>query len=201
MGIAARTRLLVAALALAGAGAGALLLGSCSLPPQVSDVLFEPSPPPTPVVHVARRQPYVRPLPPTKYAEPVARPRVDWAARLAELPRDANDAPDWMQALSMKLIDPRPGIKEGAEEEAVLDITLELTPADMPDFKATFPHLAHTTLLVCDSCHVGIFQMQAGADPITMEKIAAGEYCGRCHGKVAFDVTTNCARCHLSMPK
>ena len=69
----------------------------------------------------------------------------------------------------------------------------------MPDFKVTYPHRIHTQLLACTTCHTGIFQMQAGADPITMEQIFAGEFCGRCHGKVAFDPTTACPRCHLGM--
>jgi hypothetical protein len=32
-----------------------------------------------------------------------------------------------------------------------------------------------------------------------MDKIFAGEYCGRCHGPVAFDPAAACARCHLGM--
>jgi len=36
-------------------------------------------------------------------------------------------------------------------------------------------------------------------DKITMAKIFAGEFCGRCHGKVAFNVPTGCPRCHPAL--
>jgi c(7)-type cytochrome triheme protein len=35
----------------------------------------------------------------------------------------------------------------------------------------------------------------ARLNAITMAKIQAGEYCGACHGKVAFPVEA-CGRCH-----
>ena len=39
----------------------------------------------------------------------------------------------------------------------------------------------------------------AGADPITMKGIKSGEFCGRCHGPVAFGTTgDDCDRCHPS---
>jgi len=191
-----------------------VLVAACSLPTRISEIVFEPSPPPQPVVHTPRRMPYVPPPPPPKIVPQEEKPRTNWAAKLAELPKDESGGTDWVQALSMKLIDPKarlepmPGAPKN-EMEAVaaedepqeLDLTLELVPPDMPDFKATYPHLPHTQILGCSNCHTSIFQMQAGADPITMEKILAGEYCGRCHGKVAFDPGTGCPRCHLSMPK
>jgi c(7)-type cytochrome triheme protein len=38
--------------------------------------------------------------------------------------------------------------------------------------------------------------MKRGANPISMVKIVNGEFCGRCHGRVAFPIS-NCARCHV----
>ncbi len=105
-------------------------------------------------------------------------------------------SPDWVKALQQGVIAPRPGIDPKAEDEAVFPLDVELVPPDAPAFKVVFPHEAHTTLLSCTTCHPGIFQMARGADPITMEKIYAGEYCGRCHGKVAFSIPTGCPRCH-----
>jgi c(7)-type cytochrome triheme protein len=129
------------------------------------------------------------------------KPRTDWAAELAKLPEHPNGGADWVGALNASIINPKPGLDEKAEPEPELDLNVELVPKDMPDFKVTYPHKIHTQLLACTSCHTEIFQMQAGADPITMEKIFAGEYCGRCHGKVAFDPTTACQRCHREMPQ
>jgi c(7)-type cytochrome triheme protein len=37
--------------------------------------------------------------------------------------------------------------------------------------------------------------MKQGANPVSMDRIIRGEYCGRCHGVVAFPFT-DCLRCH-----
>jgi c(7)-type cytochrome triheme protein len=177
--------------------AAGLLLDACSSWKPGGVALFEPIQS-KPVVHLPRHTLYVPP-PPKVIFVPYEKPRTDWSAELGKLPEHANGGTDWVGALNASLIDPKPGIDEKAEAEAELDLNVELVPKDMPDFKVTYPHKIHTQLLACTSCHTGIFQMQAGADPITMEKIFAGEYCGRCHGKVAFDPTTACPRCHLSM--
>jgi len=63
---------------------------------------------------------------------------------------------------------------------------------------ATFPHWVHRIQFRCYVCHEDIFQMKAGENPITMEAISAGKYCGTCHnGKIAFGVVfESCQRCH-----
>jgi c(7)-type cytochrome triheme protein len=111
----------------------------------------------------------------------------------------AAGGPDWAKALAEGVIVPRPGIDPKAEDEPVFPLDVELVPADAPTFKVVFPHQTHTAVLSCATCHPAIFQMAAGADPITMEKIFAGEYCGRCHGKVSFMPATACGRCHPVM--
>jgi c(7)-type cytochrome triheme protein len=58
-----------------------------------------------------------------------------------------------------------------------------------------FPHKAHTEWLDCSNCHDHIFKKKAGGNPVNMFAILAGEYCGRCHGAVAFPLT-ECRRCH-----
>jgi c(7)-type cytochrome triheme protein len=97
------------------------------------------------------------------------------------------------------VIAPRNGADDKAEEQPVFPLDVALVPAGNAAFKAVFPHGAHTAVLSCATCHPAIFQMAAGADPITMAKIYAGEYCGRCHGKVAFLPATACGRCHPVM--
>ncbi len=180
--------------------AGILVLGACSSPPPLVALLFEP------VVHKPlqphpRRPPYERPKPPPEVEVMPEVPQTDWLAQLQLLPKDATGATDWVRAQNENLIAPKPGLDPKAADEPELDLDIELVPKDMPDFKVLFPHKAHTRILVCTNCHTGIFQMEKGADAITMEKIFAGEFCGRCHGKVAFDVATGCARCHPAMPK
>lgn len=73
--------------------------------------------------------------------------------------------------------------KGGAEKE---------TPA------ALFPHWAHRIRFRCYVCHDAIFQMKAGANPVTMDAIMDGKSCGTCHdGKTAFAVGFDtCGRCH-----
>ena len=121
-----------------------------------------------------------------------------YAELAAALPKDAVGDPNWMAAARMGVIKPRPGPDPEAEEfpELPFDIILK---APVPGFDVTFPHAAHTYWLRCDSCHPAIFRMKAGSNPITMAKVLQGEYCGRCHGKVAFKPETSCSRCHLRL--
>ena len=106
--------------------------------------------------------------------------------------------PDWAKALTEGVIAPRSGIDPKAADQPVLPLDVELVPAAGDMFKVIFPHKTHTEWLQCPNCHTGIFQMAKGADPITMEKINAGQYCGVCHGKMAF-APTACGRCHPAL--
>jgi c(7)-type cytochrome triheme protein len=69
--------------------------------------------------------------------------------------------------------------------------TLDIPPA-------FFPHFVHRMQFKCYVCHDAIFVMKAGANPITMEAIQEGKFCGACHnGKRAFQATFDtCPRCH-----
>jgi len=182
-------------------------VSACTAPPQLVSILFEKVPPPgqevppEPVVRQPRRPPYQAPKPPPIVEMQEEAPRTDWAALLAQLPKETGGGTDWVRALNEKFIEPKPGLDPKAEDEPMLDLDVELIPKGAPDFKVAYPHKIHTQILACTNCHPAIFQMEKGADPITMEKIFAGEYCGRCHGKVAFDAVTGCPRCHLAMPK
>ncbi len=114
------------------------------------------------------------------------------------LPRTEGQA-DWTRALVEGVISPRGTLTaDKADPGYVLPMTLELVPETNPAMVASFAHEAHTQWLTCNNCHTGIFQMQRGATPMTMKKIFAGEYCGVCHGKVAFSLD-QCGRCHTPM--
>ena len=64
---------------------------------------------------------------------------------------------------------------------------------------ATFPHWVHRMQYKCSACHEETFKMKAGANPITMDMIQAGQSCGLCHnGKAAFESNFDtCQRCHF----
>ncbi|MDH3972962.1 MAG: hypothetical protein OEV42_01665 [Deltaproteobacteria bacterium] len=62
---------------------------------------------------------------------------------------------------------------------------------------AYFPHNIHTYWLDCKNCHPSIFPIKdSQLVRVSMTEIFKGEFCGKCHGKVAFPVT-DCGRCHL----
>jgi c(7)-type cytochrome triheme protein len=103
--------------------------------------------------------------------------------------------PDWDAAVRDGLLDPLPSIDPGVPGEPPLLLDVLFNP-NLSGLEVVFSHETHTYWLTCDGCHPSITVMQAGANPITMEKIFDGEYCGRCHGTVAFAVESDCSRCH-----
>jgi c(7)-type cytochrome triheme protein len=111
------------------------------------------------------------------------------------LPKDAMGNLDWDAAVRDGLLDPLPAIDPGASGMPPLPLDVPLG-RHMPGLEVVFSHKTHTYWLSCDGCHPSIFEMRAGANPMTMEKIFRGEYCGRCHGTVAFAADTGCSRCH-----
>jgi len=113
---------------------------------------------------------------------------------MASFPRDNAGIVDWVQVLEKGLIDPRMSVDGTGEMFPVdFDIIFKNT-ASMPNVR--FPHKQHTEWLTCANCHPAIFVPQKGANPISMNEIIQGKYCGVCHGKVAFPPTMNCGRCH-----
>ncbi len=116
------------------------------------------------------------------------------AEALSALPQDKRGQVDWMKALRQSLIKPRADL-DGKQSMQLLqlDIVMKNT-AEMPHVK--FPHESHTQWLSCGNCHSQIFVPKAGANPVTMARIFRGEYCGVCHGRVAFSTLFACERCH-----
>ncbi|WP_206486004.1 c(7)-type cytochrome triheme domain-containing protein [Thalassotalea sp. G2M2-11] len=105
---------------------------------------------------------------------------------------------DWVRALETEAINPRSQLFETTDINVLdLDIIMEAT-GEMPLVR--FPHKAHTEWLDCSNCHDQLFKKKAGGNPVNMFAILAGEYCGRCHGAVAFPLT-ECRRCHSESRK
>lgn len=67
--------------------------------------------------------------------------------------------------------------------------------ADMPP--VIFPHWFHRVRFRCKVCHSELgFEMRVGANPITMERLQEGEYCGACHNSEIAWGLENCVLCH-----
>ncbi|NOX75614.1 MAG: hypothetical protein GXP17_03150 [Gammaproteobacteria bacterium] len=112
---------------------------------------------------------------------------------MKDFPRDRRQQVDWVKALDQGHIAPRADLL-GNSEMTLLDLDIMMKNTQfMPWVK--FPHLRHTRWLACSNCHPAIFEAKENANPITMNKVLRGEYCGVCHDKVAFALFT-CERCH-----
>lgn len=106
---------------------------------------------------------------------------------------DTGNQVDWVRALESGVIVPRTNLFPDTHIEVLdMDIIMDQT-STMPYVR--FPHRAHTQWLDCSNCHDHLFVKKAGANPVNMFAILSGEYCGRCHGAVAFPLT-ECRRCH-----
>jgi c(7)-type cytochrome triheme protein len=138
---------------------------------------------------------------PAEAERPVERAKT-WDEARATLPKDASGAVDWGQALKDRTIAPRAGPEADARAQAVLDLDVELASSGSRVFSSQFSHAPHTEWLACSDCHPAIFPLGKKAAPVsvTMARIAKGEYCGACHGTVAFGVEGRCARCHRAIP-
>jgi c(7)-type cytochrome triheme protein len=119
------------------------------------------------------------------------------ALHLADLPLDQYGLVNWVEALKLGKIKPRDALDPNAQATPPfdLDILIKTKSKYQPD--VIFSHKIHTTWLSCNACHNEIFKQKAGGHPeMHMKKIAAGEYCGRCHNRVAFPLF-DCLRCHV----
>lgn len=113
---------------------------------------------------------------------------------MQEFPIDRRGGINWVKALADGTINPRES-RTGETGMNIMDMDILFKDTgQMPWVR--FPHLAHTRWLDCSNCHPAIFVPQKGGNPeIGMDAIIAGNYCGRCHDKVAFPLWT-CERCH-----
>ena len=112
---------------------------------------------------------------------------------MMDFPRDRRNEVDWVKTLDGGYIEPRADLNgKGKMITMDMDIVMKNTQY-MPYVR--FPHIAHTKWLACENCHPKIFEPKEHANPITMNKVLRGEFCGVCHDKVAFSLFV-CERCH-----
>jgi c(7)-type cytochrome triheme protein len=129
---------------------------------------------------------------------------LDWEQASEMLPKDEIDEVDWSAALREGIIRPRAALSGRGDPEANLFKWDFYFSGPDPESDAYFPHSEHTEWLTCESCHPAIFPYRelgmANSEDhgIVMDEIFEGEYCGKCHGVVAF-VLDSCSRCHTKM--
>ncbi len=99
----------------------------------------------------------------------------------------------WRKALEDGYINPRASLAPDTRIRQLDTNILMRNTGDLP--YVLFPHKPHTEWLDCSNCHERIFKSKTGATPMTMLAILNGQYCGQCHGAVAFPLT-ECGRCH-----
>lgn len=118
----------------------------------------------------------------------------------AGLPKDKYGLVDWAKLVRDNLIKPKPSLDPAEEEMPPLqmDILIEAKGDFVND--VIYPHEMHTYWLKCEVCHPQIFNPAKGTNNMTMIGIAQGQWCGRCHGKVAFPLA-DCNKCHSSPKK
>ena len=117
------------------------------------------------------------------------------------LPKGLGGEVNWTAAVIEGYINPKGSLDPDAEEMPPLDLNIFIEAKVPLMSNVLFPHSIHTYWLNCATCHPKIFIPQAGANPISMNEIFEGKWCGRCHGKVAFKFWPigNCRRCHIIM--
>lgn len=118
---------------------------------------------------------------------------------LSLLPPDSSgNRVSWIRALRERYIAPRTNIFPETKIEILdMDIIMDQT-GELP--LVMFPHKPHTEWLDCANCHDRIFVEKVDANPINMIAILSGQFCGQCHGAVAFPLT-ECNRCHSVVRK
>ncbi|MFZ5863492.1 MAG: c(7)-type cytochrome triheme domain-containing protein [Nitrospirota bacterium] len=119
------------------------------------------------------------------------------ALELAGFPKDRYDLVDWAASVLQGKIKPRDAVDPSVPEVPPFDLDVVIITKSKFQPDVLFSHKVHTLWLACENCHEKIFKKKAGGNPeMHMTKIAAGQYCGRCHDRVAFPLT-DCLRCHV----
>jgi c(7)-type cytochrome triheme protein len=117
-------------------------------------------------------------------------------SRLSGLPKlGFGNGIDWVAALRDGSISPAnslsiPPTGSPYDKEVLLEAEWNGVPP------AVFPHSSHNLWLDCNNCHPDIFNIKKKTTQhFAMDRILKGEFCGACHGKVAFPIK-ECKRCH-----
>jgi c(7)-type cytochrome triheme protein len=126
--------------------------------------------------------------------------KYDYGTFTAKFPKNAYGV-DWEEAEATGQIKPIDFLEGLSIRKAPLksqaDFSIQARVTWVSDI--IFSHKKHTVWNGCEVCHPEIFPAtQKGVTRYTMFHISAGQYCGVCHGKVAFS-TNACSSCHKNM--
>lgn len=103
---------------------------------------------------------------------------------------------DWDAALEAAAIKPVHQLTIPPSSESAFSNTVLLEAVWAMGPNAFFPHGKHTQWLDCNDCHPYIFNIKKKfTEGLEMLNIVDRQYCGVCHGNVAFPLT-DCLRCH-----
>lgn len=107
---------------------------------------------------------------------------------------------DWEKAEAQKLVAPVDFLEGISIRRAPLksqeDFSITSRSSWMTDI--IFSHKKHAVWNGCEVCHPEIFSsVKRGTVKYTMLQISDGQYCGLCHGRVAFPLF-DCERCHVT---
>lgn len=156
-----------------------------------------PAPPPRIVASVNQGQTeeYEDPTDIPTPGPPYGKENRDPNVVMRNFPVDSEGNIDWVKAFKENIIHPHESLDLNKPPMPPFNFDIEIPAVGaMPN--VIYPHYPHTFWLDCGNCHPSIFVMKRGANPISMVKIVNGEFCGRCHGRVAFPIS-NCTRCHV----
>lgn len=118
----------------------------------------------------------------------------------AKLPKNAYGV-DWEEAEATGLIKPIDTLEGISIKKPALksqeDFAIQARVNWVSDI--IFSHKKHAVWNGCEVCHPDIFPAaKKGVVRYTMFHLSSGQYCGVCHGKVAFPVA-QCSGCHKNM--
>ena len=124
----------------------------------------------------------------------------DFRELVKDLPRSRfGNRVDWLKAEELGLINPSDFLKGISIKQGSLkgpdDFKMDAQFIEMPDI--IFSHEKHAVWNGCELCHPQIFNIRKASTVFNMQDIFDGQYCGACHGKVAF-TNTDCQLCHSS---
>ncbi len=129
-----------------------------------------------------------------------AQRRKDFEAFAEGLPRRGPGGHvDWEEAEAQGKIRPMDFLEGQSIRRAPLrmdrDVAISSKVAWMSE--VLFSHRKHAAWSGCEACHPEIFpSTRRGEVKYSMFQISSGEYCGVCHGRVAFPIG-DCERCHV----
>jgi len=125
--------------------------------------------------------------------------KIDYTSFTAQLPKQKYwNLVDWEEAEADWLIRPIDFLEGVSVQRPALnaqkDFSITSKSTWMPDI--IFSHKKHNEWNGCEVCHPEIFpSVKKDAVKYSMLEISGGQYCGVCHGRVAFPLD-ECERCH-----